>query len=145
MNTAERSASYSSGVPSCRAPVAPRSHLKALTTLRFFAALHVVLFHMWVTGEFAVGPWWYRNFASIGYVGVNCFFVLSGFILVYTYTDPLLDAPRFWQARLARIYPAYALSLVISAPFFFHAVRYLYIAFYSWSSHPWFSACILTV
>jgi peptidoglycan/LPS O-acetylase OafA/YrhL len=145
MNTADRSASYSSGVPYCEAPLAPRSQLKALTTLRFFAALHVVLFHMWVTGELAVGPCWYQNFASIGYVGVNCFFVLSGFILVYTYTDPLLDAPRFWQARLARIYPAYALSLVLSAPFFFHAVRYLHIPFYSWSSHHLFSACILTV
>jgi peptidoglycan/LPS O-acetylase OafA/YrhL len=100
---------------------------------------------MWVTGELAVGPWWYQSFASIGYIGVNCFFVLSGFILAYTYTDPVLDAPRFWQARLARIYPAYALSLVVSAPFFFYAVRDLHIPFYSWSSQHLLTACILTV
>src|SRR5215471_18268616 len=109
-----------------------RPQLKGLTTLRFFAAMYVVLFHMRVTGELAGGPGWYQNFASIGYVGVNCFFVLSGFILVYTYTDPVLDAPRFWQARFARIYPAYALSLVLSAPFFFRDV--FGDPFYAWSS-----------
>ena len=122
-----------------------RAQLKALTSLRFFAALYVVLFHMRVTGELAGGPWWYQNFASIGYIGVNCFFVLSGFILVYTYTDPVLDAPRFWQARFARIYPAYALSLALSAPLFFLIVHRGDIPFFAWSSQHLFLACLLTV
>src|SRR5207244_8397484 len=78
---------------------ASRPKLKALTTLRFFAALHVVLFHMRVVGILGGGQWWYQNFASIGYIGVNCFFVLSGFILVYTYSGPNLNVRRFWQAR----------------------------------------------
>jgi peptidoglycan/LPS O-acetylase OafA/YrhL len=120
-----------------------RPQLKGLTTLRFFAAMYVVLFHMRVTGELAGGPGWYQNFASIGYVGVNCFFVLSGFILVYTYTDPVLDAPRFWQARFARIYPAYALSLVLSAPFFFRDV--FGDPFYAWSSQHLLLASVLTL
>jgi peptidoglycan/LPS O-acetylase OafA/YrhL len=122
-----------------------RPQLKALTTLRFFAAAYVVLFHMRVTGELAGGPWWFQNFASIGYVGVNCFFVLSGFILVYTYTDPVLDVRRFWQARFARIYPAYALSLAISAPAFFYVVRNLNLPFYEWSSQHLGLACVLAV
>jgi peptidoglycan/LPS O-acetylase OafA/YrhL len=145
MDTAQQDSSRSNSVPSWGTPHATRPQLNALTSLRFFAAMHVVLFHMWVTGELAVGPWWYQSFASIGYVGVNCFFVLSGFILVYTYTNPTLDAPRFWQARFARIYPAYALSLLVSAPFFFHAVRSLHIPFYSWSSQHLLAACILTL
>ena len=102
-----------------------RPRLHALTTLRFFAALHVVLFHMRVIGILPGGPWWFHNFASIGFVGVNFFFVLSGFILVYTYDGPDLNVRKFWWARFARIYPAYILSLVVAAPFFFFAVRHL--------------------
>ncbi len=42
-----------------------RPRLNALTTLRFFAALHVVLFHMRVVGILPGGSWWYQQFASI--------------------------------------------------------------------------------
>jgi peptidoglycan/LPS O-acetylase OafA/YrhL len=120
--------------------------LQALTSLRFFAALYVVLFHLWVEGLLPGGPWWFENFASIGYVGVNCFFVLSGFILVYTHGRPgmKLDAPRFWQARFARIYPAYLLSLLVSAPFFFMALRQLDIPFFAWSKQHLTTATLLT-
>src|SRR6476620_6656817 len=102
-----------------------RPRLHAITSLRFLAALHVVLFHMRVVGILSGGPWWYQNFASIGYIGVNFFFVLSGFILVYTYAGSSFSVRRFWQARFARIYPAYVVSLIVAAPFFFFAVRNL--------------------
>jgi peptidoglycan/LPS O-acetylase OafA/YrhL len=122
----------------------PRIH--ALTTLRFFAALHVVLFHMRVIDILPGGSWWYQNFASIGFVGVNFFFVLSGFILVYTY-GPNVNARNFWWARFARVYPAYLLSLIIAAPFFFFALRHLHLPFYAWSKlHPvWASTLTLTL
>jgi len=100
---------------------------------------------MRVVGILAGGPWWYQNFASIGYVGVNFFFVLSGFILVYTYAGPPLNARRFWQARFARIYPAYLFSLVVSAPFFFFAVRHLDLPFLAWSKQHLAAACLLTI
>src|SRR5258708_12904003 len=112
-----------------------RPRLHALTTLRFFAALHVVLFHMRVVGILPVGPWWYQNFASIGYIGVNFFFVLSGFILVYTYAGSTLSVWQFWQTRFARIYPAYVLSLVASAPFFFFSLRNLTLPSFSSINH----------
>jgi peptidoglycan/LPS O-acetylase OafA/YrhL len=123
-------------------PVAP---LNALTTLRFLAAFHVVLFHMLVLHIFDGGPWWYRNFASLGYVAVECFFVLSGFILVYVYNDTVDDARRFWQARFARIYPAYFLSLLATAPVFFYALRHVDVAYYAWSKHHFVPAVILTL
>ena len=122
-----------------------RPRLPAITTLRFFAALHVVLFHMRVIGILPGGPWWYQNFAGIGYVGVNFFFVLSGFILVYTYEGPQLNPRNFWWARFARIYPAYLLSLIVAAPFFFFALRHLDLPFYVWSKQHTFWACTLTV
>src|SRR5882724_7335669 len=122
-----------------------RPRLNALTTLRFFAALHVVLFHMRVVGILPGGPWWYQNYASIGFVGVNFFFVLSGFILVYTYEGPQLSARSFWWARFARVYPGYLLSLIVAAPFFFFAVRQLDLPFFAWSKQHLFLACTLTL
>jgi peptidoglycan/LPS O-acetylase OafA/YrhL len=124
---------------------ATRPRLEGLTTLRFFAAFHVILFHLYVEGTLAGGPWWYQNFASIGYVGVNLFFVLSGFILVYTYASSDLDPRRFWQARFARIYPAYFFSLAVTARFFFFAVRHLELPFFAWSARHLLLASILAV
>jgi peptidoglycan/LPS O-acetylase OafA/YrhL len=55
---------------------------------------------------------------------VSFFFVLSGFILVYTYAGRSINAPEFWRARFARVYPAYALALLLTTPFFVFAVRH---------------------
>lgn len=122
-----------------------RPRLEGLTTLRFFAAFHVILFHLYVEGALAVGPWWYRNFASIGYVGVNFFFVLSGFILIYTYAASDLDPRLFWRARFARIYPAYLFSLAVTAPFFFLTARSLNLPFFTWSMQHLAIASILAL
>ncbi len=59
----------------------------------------------------------------MGFMGVSFFFVLSGFVLVYTYAGRPLNLPKFLRARFARIYPAYAFSLIVTAPFFFEAVK----------------------
>ena len=100
---------------------------------------------MRVVGILPGGPWWYQNFASIGYVGVNFFFVLSGFILIYTYEGSAFSARKFWWARFARIYPAYVLSLIVAAPFFFFAVCHLDLRFFAWSKQHLLAACLLTI
>ena len=92
-----------------------RPRLPELTSLRFFAAIHVVIFHLF-TMHITAGPTWYRQLSAIGYVGVGLFFVLSGFILVYTYGGREFRATSFWRARFARIYPAYLFSLVVNLP-----------------------------
>jgi peptidoglycan/LPS O-acetylase OafA/YrhL len=97
-----------------------RTQLHALTSLRFFAALLVVLFHF---GGPLLGhaPKLVANVVAAGYVGVSFFFVLSGFVLAYAYVR--LDRSdvgalrAFYAARIARIYPAYLLSIVPIAPF----------------------------
>jgi len=104
------------------------NHIHALTSLRFLAAILVVLFHY---GQplFADSPHWLQNIIQGGYVGVPFFFVLSGFILTRTYAQPADAAavgtwnPRpFWRARFARVYPVYVVALILSAPAAWHAI-----------------------
>lgn len=102
-------------------------HLRPLTSLRFFAALLVLGFHVGGT-HWVEAPRWLRDFFANGYAAVSFFFVLSGFVLAYVYDRggrPLggKTARRaFWWARFARIYPAYILALVVAAPFIIYAV-----------------------
>lgn len=62
---------------------AARPHLASLTSLRFLAAFLIVLFH---NGDSIASraPAWVGNMIEGGPVGVGLFFVLSGFILVYS-------------------------------------------------------------
>jgi peptidoglycan/LPS O-acetylase OafA/YrhL len=58
------------------------------------------------------------NFFGSGYLAVPLFFLLSGFILAYTYEGQIEepgDHRRFWEARFARIWPVYAVSLLLSS------------------------------
>src|SRR5258708_13443638 len=112
---------------------APRPRLPALNSLRFFAALHVVFFHFLVL-KIVSSVGWLGQISSIGYVGVSFFFVLSGFILVYTYAGRVTAARDFWRARFARIYPAFAFSLLLTGPFFFFATSMLNVPFFAWFS-----------
>jgi peptidoglycan/LPS O-acetylase OafA/YrhL len=95
--------------------------LDALTGIRFLAAFQVVIFH------FGAGfarrhhsPPVLSRFLGSGYTAVTLFFLLSGFILTYTYSHKFgaaVQRYRFWQARFARIYPVYLLSLLLMLPF----------------------------
>jgi peptidoglycan/LPS O-acetylase OafA/YrhL len=98
--------------------VAPRTaEIRTLTGLRIVAAVWVVLFHFHFSGLDAVsgavdvlGP-----LVTAGALGVDLFFVLSGFVIAHTYLDKLGPAlrmaptVRFVWARACRIWPAYAL------------------------------------
>jgi peptidoglycan/LPS O-acetylase OafA/YrhL len=88
-----------------------RPALRALTGIRFFAALHVVFFHY----APALPPL-LRNVAANGYMAVGLFFILSGFVLAYQYAGRALNPRRFLGARFARIYPAYLLGFVLIGP-----------------------------
>ncbi len=104
----------------CTTSRRPRN-IPALTGLRFVAAAYVVLFHSWpIFLPSHPGPHYWNQFVSLGYTAVSFFFVLSGFILATVY-PVALDGPRmekraFWQARFARIYPIYAVSMVLAFP-----------------------------
>lgn len=91
--------------------------LPALTGLRFLAAAWVVLDHYRYVVPY---PPALQQVAASGEAAVCLFFVLSGFILTYTYHDWFIaDCSRyriFLRARLARIYPLYLLGLLLMTP-----------------------------
>ena len=70
-------------------------------------------------------------FAGIGYVGVSFFFVLSGFILVYTYAGRNIVLRDFWQTRFARIYPAYLFALLLTSPFWIIGALKMHVPFFA--------------
>ncbi len=82
--------------------------IRALTGLRGVAALCVVAYHFWTA---LVPPWLAVPFGR-GYLAVDLFFVLSGFVMAMTYgervaatTTPWRSFATFLQARIARVYP----------------------------------------
>lgn len=86
-------------------------NLKPLTALRFFAAMWVVAFHFWPNLGVAMPA-----IVGKGYLGVELFFVLSGFILSHVYLERFKNGTyhygEFIWARLARIYPVHIAILV---------------------------------
>lgn len=85
------------------------ANLPALTSVRFVLALGVVLFHYQL-------QWQWDSMSVTGLLdrarlGVDVFFILSGFVLTHAYREALdsgrLHYPRFLAARVARIYPAH--------------------------------------
>jgi peptidoglycan/LPS O-acetylase OafA/YrhL len=81
--------------------------LPRLTSLRVFAALVVVGFHLSVWDVLHV-----PGLASIGYVGVGFFFILSGLVLAWG-TSPALPAGIFYRRRFARVWPSHVVMLAV--------------------------------
>lgn len=96
--------------------------IEPLTSIRFFAAFSVVLYHS--GASFAAKsphfPAFLKTLLMNGYSGVTFFFVLSGFILQYTYRGRIssgAQVKKFAVARFARIYPVYFLTVALMLPF----------------------------
>lgn len=92
-------------------PVPTPPDLRALTTLRFFAALWVVLYTAWPYLDVSFVP----VAVTKGYLGVEAFFILSGFILSHVYLEAAGEKRfrygGFLWARIARVYPLHLVTL----------------------------------
>src|SRR5277367_2162254 len=98
-----------------------RPIMPELDTVRGIAILMVFLFHSFedFTPSGLSVPGWERlllSAASLGWTGVNLFFVLSGFLI----TGILMDSAnrpryysRFYSRRALRILPAYYLLIAV--------------------------------
>jgi peptidoglycan/LPS O-acetylase OafA/YrhL len=84
--------------------------LKALTSLRFFAAMMIVTLHAKL---YFPGEW--QNWAPGTLVhGVSFFFVLSGFILTHVYlSQPFPGYREFIIRRIGRLWPVHVFSAAI--------------------------------
>ncbi|HEY8189085.1 MAG TPA: acyltransferase, partial [Micavibrio sp.] len=94
------------------------SEIHPLTSLRFYAALAISLSHILNYMDTDIGihiP--FLDFFP-GYLGVDFFFILSGFILTHVYEESFrtqsITKTDFYIKRLARIYPLHALTLLMA-------------------------------
>ena len=93
--------------------------IRPLTGIRGFAAMAVVLFHFfpaWVSMLPGLRP--AATAASHGGLGVDLFFILSGFILSYVYNAGearfgSVQYRRFLWFRLARVFPNHVATLAV--------------------------------
>ncbi len=94
-------------------------HIPALDGLRGLAVIAVILFHLAAylepTSSLAIGV---RDVLRFGWVGVDLFFVLSGFLITGILYDNRNSSTRlrgFYGRRILRIAPLYYVTLAIMA------------------------------
>ena len=101
------------------AAIEARADLPALTGIRGIAAWFVVLFHIRTGAATQLSPW-LISILGKGYLAVDLFFMLSGFVLWLNYSHALRErgaagAPTFIARRLARIWPLHIFILGCTA------------------------------
>lgn len=85
---------------------------------RFISAIGVVIFHYTYTG-YMEGYAPIANFPELReitryfYMGINFFFVISGFVILMSIADG--NAKKFIISRFVRLYPAYWAALILTA------------------------------
>ncbi|HXH16448.1 MAG TPA: acyltransferase [Sphingomonas sp.] len=93
---------------------APVHELRALTGVRGIAAWFVVFYHIRLS---ILGlPGGVRDIFAKGYLAVDFFFLLSGFVIWLTWSDRIraggvASVPGFLRKRIARIWPLHLVTL----------------------------------
>ncbi|MBZ9720096.1 acyltransferase [Mesorhizobium sp. AD1-1] len=96
---------------------AEQNYIATLDLLRLVAAMAVVFFHYFFRGAAAEGilaegyPL-AAPFALYGYLGVNLFFLISGFVIAWSAENRSWD--QFAVARFVRLYPGFLLCMTIT-------------------------------
>jgi peptidoglycan/LPS O-acetylase OafA/YrhL len=98
--------------------ITPKNHYEILDGLRGVAAILVVIFHVFET--FTNG----NRFVQIinhGYLAVDFFFLLSGFVVAYAYDDRWgkMTSWDFYKRRLIRLQPMVIMGTIIGAALFY--------------------------
>ncbi|PSW22733.1 acyltransferase [Photobacterium swingsii] len=98
-----------------------QGQLPLLTAIRGFAAFFVALFH----ARLVLFPQWKEEIASTsqllenGYLWVDIFFILSGFVMMHVYRDSFQQGctmakwRHFMWLRFSRIYPLFLTTLLL--------------------------------
>lgn len=98
--------------------LASKPHYEILDGLRGVAALMVVAFHLL---EAHSGGSHYKQIINHGYLAVDFFFMLSGFVISYAYDDRWnrMTVATFFKRRLIRLQPMVVVGSIVGAIFFY--------------------------
>ena len=109
-----------------------------LDGLRGIAAIIVVAFHLFET--YSAGPT--QQILNHGYLAVDFFFVLSGFVVGYAYDDRWnrMTVREFFLRRLVRLQPMVVMGCVIGALLFFFGDAPMFEAV---ARTPWWKVVLL--
>lgn len=94
-----------------------KNHYEILDGLRGVAAIVVVIFHVFET--YAGDR--FHQIINHGYLAVDFFFMLSGFVVAYAYDDRWSKMTQwdFYKRRLVRLQPMVIMGSLIGAVFFY--------------------------
>ena len=97
-----------------------KTHFEVLDGLRGVAALIVVAFHTFE--EFSYGDH-VKQILNHGYLAVDFFFLLSGFVVAYAYDDRWgrMSIGDFFKRRIIRLQPMVVMGSLIGAALFYFA------------------------
>jgi peptidoglycan/LPS O-acetylase OafA/YrhL len=88
-----------------------KQHFEVLDGLRGIAALAIIVFHFmeWIITDFS------KNFIGHGYLAVDFFFCLSGFVIAYAYDDrfKMMGLTQFFKSRLIRLHPLIVMGSIL--------------------------------
>ncbi|MDX6189553.1 acyltransferase [Flavobacterium sp. Fl-318] len=98
--------------------IKPKKHYEILDGLRGVAAILVVAFHIFETFS---GGNRFIQMINHGYLAVDFFFLLSGFVVAYAYDDrwEKMTQWEFYKRRLIRLQPMVIMGMIIGAALYY--------------------------
>lgn len=95
-----------------------KNNISSLTGLRGIAAWWVVIYHFRETLGRQAGDLFHGAIFAHGYLAVDMFFILSGFVICYNYSSLFANfrlnvVYAFYAKRIARIYPLHIFLLLV--------------------------------
>ena len=96
--------------------LASKPHYEILDGLRGVAAVMVVIFHLF---EAHAGGSHLTQIINHGYLAVDFFFMLSGFVIGYAYDDRWnrMTVGTFFKRRIIRLHPMVIMGSIVGAAF----------------------------
>lgn len=94
-----------------------KQHFLSLDALRGIAAIMVVMMHCF---EIFCGGDYHKMYINHGYLAVDFFFMLSGYVMAHAYDDrwDRMTVRDFFKRRLIRLHPLIIIGMVLGAILF---------------------------
>ena len=101
-----------------------KKHYEILDALRGVAAIMVVIFHVFETHNTSR----FDQIMNQGYLAVDFFFLLSGFVIGYAYDDRWgkMSLKQFFTRRLIRLHPMIIMGMIVGAVLYYFQVSDLW-------------------